>query len=87
MARAREYLKRISILMTSLKTRVLRDLFGALQTENCFDSWHMDRLFVSLAMRKKSSNFTSTCASNTRQKRKLRIPPKLMCRFSCSFVS
>ena len=26
MARAREYLKRISILMTSLKTRVLSDL-------------------------------------------------------------
>ena len=37
---------------------------------NVFDNWHIDRLFLSLAVRKKSSNFTRTLMC---QKRKLPI--------------
>ena len=33
-------------------------MLGAFQTVNFFDNWHVDRLFLSLAVRKKSSNFT-----------------------------
>ena len=82
-----EYFKRIYILMTSLKTKIFewsKNLY--FQTEEIFDNCHMGRLFLSRAMRIKSSNFTSTL-HNTRQKRKLLIAPKLMYRFFCSFVS
>ena len=57
-----------------------------------FYHWLMDRVFLSLAVRKKSSNLKqmpkNVCSlrrlGNTRQKR---IRPKFMYRFSCSFVS
>ena len=39
---------------SDLKTHILR----AFQTVNFFDNWHIDRLFLSLPVRKKSSNFT-----------------------------
>ena len=58
-----EYLKRISILVKSLKTRVLSDfkvILGVFQVVNFFDNCHVDRFFLSLAVRKKSSNFTNT---------------------------
>ena len=63
MARAREYLNRSSILITSLKTRVLIDLkahFGRVPDGDFFDNWHMDSVFLSIAVWKISTNFTHT---------------------------
>jgi len=63
MARAREYIKIISTLMTSLKQGFLSDIktyIGRVPDGEFFDNWHMDRLFLCLALRKKSPNFTHT---------------------------
>ena len=53
-----------SILMTSLKTGVFgviqKRILHALQTVKFFGNWRMDRLFLSFAVRKKSTNFTHT---------------------------
>ena len=48
--------------MTSLKARVfdLKGILRAFQTVNFIDNWRMDKLFLSLAVRKKSSNFRQT---------------------------
>ena len=37
-----------------------RNKLGVFQTANFFGNWHWDRLFLSLTVRKKSSNFTHT---------------------------
>ena len=60
MARAREYLKIIYILMTSLKQGFMSDIktyIGRVPDGEFFDNWHMDRLFLCLALRKKISKF------------------------------
>ena len=64
---------------SDLKTHVLR----AFQTVNFFDNWHMDRLFLSLSVRKKSSNITHY-ASKTKIANSSKIYVQI---FSCSFGS
>ena len=58
-------LKRISTLMTSLKTRVFyihlkTHIMGEFHKVIFFHKWHMDSLFLSLAVWEKSPIFTHT---------------------------
>ena len=58
----------------------------AFQTVNLFENWHIDRIFFFSPLEKNHQiSYIRLC--NTRQKRKLRIPPKIMYRFSCTFAS
>lgn len=53
----------ISILMTSHKTRVLviwKRTLDVFQTVNVWENWHIDRIFLFLAVRKVSSSFIHT---------------------------
>ena len=67
---------------SDLKTHILR----AFQTVNfsTIGTW-IDFFFLSLLGKSHQILHVHYCI--TRQKRKLRIPPKFMYRFSCSFVS
>ena len=57
---------------------IQKHILGMFQMVIFFHSWQMDKLFLSLTARKKSSNFTHTLMyGNTCQKWKLWIPPKI----------
>jgi len=38
----------------------LKRILSAFQTVNFFENWHMNRIFLFLAVKKKSSNFRHT---------------------------
>ena len=57
------FIKSISILMASLQTRVVSDLkthIVRVPDGDFFDNWDIDRLLLSLAVRKKIMKFYAT---------------------------